>query len=403
MLTEYRKTCYIDCSCGISGDMMLGALIDAGLPISRLKRELRKLGLKGYSIKARKVTRGGLEATKVDIVAGAQPIRKWLDVRRIIAESSLKTGIKTDSLAIMKRIFEAEASVHAKNIRSVRLHELGAVDCLLDVVGSVTGLDFFGIEFISASKINTGGSLVKTEHGILPVPAPATAELLKGVPIYALDAKHELATPTGAAIVSTLCRDFGRLPEMELKLIGAGAGSLDPPGRSNILRILIGESPQIEIDDEVILVETNIDDMDPRVYEHLMDKLLEAGALDLFLTPIIMKKSRPAVRLSAICKLEVINSITAIILKETTTFGVRVYGAGRRILERKIVKVKTRYGVIRVKFGSLEGRIIKRTPEYLDCSKAATKHGVPLLTVIKAAERAAPEQALHKKKTHCRI
>lgn len=392
MLMKSGQVCYIDCSSGISGDMILGALVNAGLPISLLKSELRKLGLKGYSIKAGKVDRGGLAATKVDIIVsgGALPVRKWLDVRRIIDKSSLETRVKTDSLAIMKRIFKAEAAVHGKTLRSAHLHELGAVDCILDVVGSVIGFSFFGVESISASSVNTGGGVVKTEHGILPVPAPATAELLKGVPIYALDTKHELATPTGAAIVSTLCRDFGRLPEMEFKLIGTGAGSLNPLEHPNTLRILIGQRPYLESDDEVIVIETNIDDMDPRVYEHVMDRLLEAGALDVFLTQIIMKKTRPAVRLSSICKPEMIDALTAIMLKETTTLGVRVYGAGRRILQRNIIQVKTRYGDIRVKIGSLERRVVKSIPEYRDCSRAAKKHGVPLLRVIKAAERAAP-------------
>ncbi len=393
MLMKSKQICYIDCSCGISGDMILGALVDAGLPIASLKAELSKLGLKGYSIKAGKVGRGGLEATKVDIVvAGAQPIRKWLDVRRIIDKSRLESGIKADSLAIMKRIFEAEALVHGKSIRSVHLHELGAVDCLLDVVGSVIGFSFFGVELIVASRINTGGGVIKTQHGILPVPAPATVELLKGLPVYALNiGEHELATPTGSAIVSTLCQDFGRLPEMDLKLIGAGAGSLDTPERPNILRILIGQRPWLESDDEVIVIETNIDDMDPRVYEYVMDLLFDAGALDVFLSQIIMKKSRPAVRLSAICRPELIDSLTAIMLKETTTLGVRVYGAGRRILERNIIKVKTRYGDIRVKIGILEGRVVKSIAEYRDCSRAAKKHGVSLLKVIKAAERAVPK------------
>lgn len=393
MLMKTKQICYIDCSCGISGDMILGALVDAGLPISSLKAKLSKLGLKGYSIKAEKVDRGGLEATKVDIVvAGAQPIRKWLDVRHIIDKSSLESGIKTDSLAIMKKIFEAEALVHGKSLRSVHLHELGAVDCLLDVVGSVVGFSYFGAELIVASRINTGGGVIKTQHGILPVPAPATAELLKGLPIYALNVgEHELATPTGSAIVSTLCRDFGRLPEMDLQLIGAGAGSLDTPERPNILRVLIGQRPWLESDDEVIVIETNIDDMDPRIYEYVMDLLFDAGALDVFLSQIIMKKSRPAVRLSAICRPELIDSLTAIMLKETTTLGVRIYGAGRRILERNIVKVKTRYGNICVKIGILEGRVVKSTAEYRDCSRAAKKHGVSLLKVIKAAERAVPK------------
>jgi len=393
MLMKTKQICYIDCSCGISGDMILGALVDAGLPISSLKAKLSKLGLKGYSIKAGKVDRGGLEATKVDIVvAGAQPIRKWLDVRHIIDKSSLESGIKTDSLAIMKKIFEAEALVHGKSLSSVHLHELGAVDCLLDVVGSVVGFSYFGAELIVASRINTGGGVIKTQHGILPVPAPATAELLKGLPIYALNiGEHELATPTGSAIVSTLCRDFGRLPEMDLQLIGAGAGSLDTPERPNILRVLIGQRPWLESDDEVIVIETNIDDMDPRIYEYVMDLLFDAGALDVFLSQIIMKKSRPAVRLSAICRPELIDSLTAIMLKETTTLGVRIYGAGRRILERNIVKVKTRYGNICVKIGILEGRVVKSTAEYRDCSRAAKKHGVSLLKVIKAAERAVPK------------
>ncbi len=380
---------HLDCASGISGDMLLGALVHAGLPLTRLKSELRKLGLPGYRLSARTVRRAGVEATKVEVrVSGPQPVRQWSDARRIISSSSLPLAIKQDALRIMKNLFLAEGEVHGRPWSRVHLHELGAVDCLVDVVGAVAGLQYFGVKHLSCSQVNTGSGHVRTEHGTLPVPAPATAALLKGVPVYASGPAQELTTPTGAAILSTLSHSFGPLPEMTLLRIGVGAGTRDPESQPNVLRLFIGSRPVLSRTESVVVLETNIDDMEPRIFEHAMNLLLEAGALDVYLTPLIMKKSRPAVRMSVISTPESVSDLQSILLKETTTFGVRAYETSRRILERRWVRVETPYGRVRTKLGLLEGRVVQRMPEYEDCRRAALRHKVPLKRVLRAAEKA---------------
>jgi len=428
--------CHIDCSGGASGDMMLGALVDAGVPLAALRGELAKLGLGGYTLRASKVTRCGLAATKLDVViegGETRTLRKWADVRRVIAGSGLDAGIKKRSLAIMKRLFEAEAAAHGTTVARTHLHELGAVDCIIDIVGAVIGLQYLGVKAVTASPVNTGSGFVKTAHGTLPVPAPATACLLRGVPVFASGAEMELTTPTGAAIISTLVAEspaiistlvaespaiistlvaespaiistlvaespaiisglasgFGALPEMTLERVGVGAGSRDLPDFPNALRLFMGRRPAMLFPggDEVAVIETNIDDMDPRIFEHVMNRLFKAGALDVFLTPVIMKKSRPATKLTAICRMDDVKTASDIILAETTTFGARVYGASRRILAREFITVETKFGDMRVKVGRLEGRIVTATPEYEDCRAAAERHNVPLVEVIKEAER----------------
>ncbi|MBI5141493.1 MAG: nickel pincer cofactor biosynthesis protein LarC [Nitrospirae bacterium] len=387
-----RLLCHIDCSGGASGDMMLGALVDAGVPVDVLRGELAKLGLAGYSLRASKVTRCGLAATKLDVIiegGEAPPLRKWADVRRVIASSGLDAGIKKESLSIMKRLFEAEAAAHGTTVAKTHLHELGAVDCIVDIAGAVIGLQHLGVSSVTASPVNTGSGFVKTAHGTLPVPAPATAYLLRGAPVFASGAEMERTTPTGAAILSSLSSGFGNLPEMTLERVGIGAGGRDLPDSPNALRLFIGKRPALPFpDDDVTVIETNIDDMDPRLYEHVMDRLFKAGALDVFLSPIIMKKSRPATKLTAICRMGDVKALSGIILAETTTFGVRVYGASRRILDREFISVKTKYGDIRVKIGRLEGRVVTATPEYEDCRAAAERHNAPIGEVIREAEKA---------------
>jgi len=330
-------------------------------------------------------------ATKVDVrVKGGQPFRKWSGVRRLLGQSRLSRAVARRSLAVMKALFEAEAAVHGESLGTVHLHELGAVDCMVDVVGTMCALEHFEVGQVSASRINTGGGQVKSEHGILPVPAPATVRLLTGIPIFSSTSNHELATPTGAAILSVICDGFGLMPEMTLKASGLGAGSMDLPDRSNVVRVMIGERPVMETgDDRILIIETNIDDMDPRIYEHVIERLLELGALDAHLTPVIMKKSRPAVRLTVLSSQAEADILSRAILEETTTFGLRFTEAGRRILERKMVKTETPYGSVRVKQGFLDGRLVSATPEYQDCRKAALKHGIPLRKVIAAANRKA--------------
>ena len=383
---------YFDCFSGMSGDMTLGALVDAGVPLKELERRLSLLPVKGYKLKAVKVKRAGISATKVDVVikrsaiSSQQSAKKWKDVEKIIKTSKLSPQIKNKGLLIFKRLFEAEARVHGGKYDTVHLHELGAVDCIVDIFGTLIGLDILGIKKIYSSSLNLGSGTIKTEHGILPVPAPASIELLKGVPVYSSDIKFELTTPTGAVLISSLASGFGPLPEMKVTKTGCGAGNKDFKDRPNILRLFIGEEvKKKKADDEIAVIETNIDDMNPEVYEYVMDMLFKAGALDICLTHIIMKKGRPAVKLTVLSEKAKKDKMVSIILKETTSIGLRFYNAGRKVLKREIKKVKTRYGVIRVKESRLGDEIVKVSPEYEDCKKIAKKLGVPLIEIMKMA------------------
>ncbi len=383
---------YFDCFSGISGDMTLGALVDAGVPLKEIEDGLSRLHVKGYQLKARKVKKCGMRATKVDVdldESGGQGARKWSDIQKIVKNSSLSKPIKQKGLFIFKRLFEAEAKVHGSRYDKVHLHELGAVDCIVDIFGSLIGLDILGINEIYASPINLGSGLIKTEHGILPVPAPASVELLKGVPVYSSDISFELTTPTGAVLISSLASDFSPLPNMNILTTGVGAGNKNFKDRPNIMRIILGEGPQSSEpgtrteDDGVMVIETNIDDMNPQIYEYAMDKLFRAGALDVFLTPIIMKKGRPGITLSVICNEKEKDCLIDIILKETTSIGVRYYKTERKILKRQIKKKKTKYGTINVKVSQMDKKGRKISIEYEDCKKIAEKYNIPLVEVMK--------------------
>src|SRR5512142_511148 len=276
---------YFDCFSGISGDMTLGALVDAGVSIDVLRSELAKLNLPGYELKSEKVKRAGIAATKVHVIIEkkGRESRHLSDIVAIISGSSLSASIKEKSIAIFNRLAEAEAKVHATTPEKVHFHEVGAVDAVVDIVGSVIGLDLLGVTRIRASAVNVGSGTVKTSHGLLPVPAPATAELLKGIPFYQSDTKFELATPTGAAIVSTVGTSFGPLPEMKVDRIAYGAGDGDFPERPNVLRLIIGTESAAYQEDSSTLIETNIDDMNPQVYDYVIDTLLRQGAKDVYL------------------------------------------------------------------------------------------------------------------------
>jgi uncharacterized protein (TIGR00299 family) protein len=287
---------YFDCFSGISGDMTLGALVDAGMPIEVLRSELAKLNLPGYTLSSEKVRRSGLAATKIHVVLDEkiQPARHLSDIERIINGSSLSPSVKHKGLTIFRRLAEIEATVHGTTPDKVHFHEVGAVDALVDIVGSVIGLEHLGITEIIGSPLNVGSGTVHTAHGKLPVPAPATVELLKGIPLYSSSITFELTTPTGAAIISTLASSFGPLPQMKVNRIAYGAGNKDIPGQPNVLRLMLGTADAPYAEDRSLIIETNIDDMDPRIYGHLIEQLMERGAQDAFLTPIIMKKGRPA-------------------------------------------------------------------------------------------------------------
>ena len=391
------KTAYLDCSSGIRGDMCLGALVDAGASISRIRSELKKLALDGYTISAKKVKRSGIAATKVDVVIKKKAdhhhdhhhhrhsdARKWKDVQRLIKNSELDPSIKKKGLEIFRRLFEAEAAVHGEPVEQVHLHELGAVDCMVDIFGTLIGLDLLGVKKIITSPINTGQGTVKTAHGILPVPAPATAVLLKGLPIYSSGVQFELATPTGASLVKELASSTGPLPVMAIEHIGYGAGSREIAGMPNALRILIGTEPSnikpsegCE-NDKVMVLETNIDDMNPQYYETVMNRLFSAGALDVFLENIIMKKGRPAIKLTVITTEQDMDRISSVLFSETTTIGIRFQSAHRNILARETIKVKTEFGTVRYKISRHKGMIVTSTPEYEDLKLISEKNNISI-------------------------
>lgn len=372
--------------------MCLGALLDAGAQFNALKKELKRLGLKGYSISLSEEKRAGLRALKANVKINGSAVRarKLSDVRAIINGSSLKPSIKVKGLKVFQRIFEAEALVHGTSPGRTHLHELSALDAMVDIMGTIICLDLLDVEQVFCSEINLGSGTVKTSHGTLPVPAPATAELLKGIPVYS-EGKGELTTPTGAALMSTLSSYFGSLPAMSMNATGTGAGSNDCPGRPNVLRVLVGEGhPSINDQGEwVTVIETNIDDMSPEIYAYVMDRLFEAGALDVWLTPVIMKKNRPATVLSAACHEQDVPVLTEILLTETTTLGIRHYRTGRVTLERSTRKVSTTYGTLTVKDAFMGGKLIKSAPEYEDARRLAREHNVPLREIMDSVPRVA--------------
>lgn len=377
--------------------MTLGALVDAGVPLSRLKDELARLPVRGYELTSKKVKRAGLRATKVDVVIKAEvrgqksEVRRWKDIEKIIKTSSLSQGIKEKGLYIFKRLFEAEAKVHGEKMQDVHLHELGAVDCIVDIFGSLIGLDILGIDTIYSSALNLGSGSIKSEHGILPVPAPASVELLKGIPVYSSNVSFELTTPTGAVLISSLASGFGPIPDMNISKVGVGAGSKDFREQPNILRLFIGEKTGrkghesgIRSSEEAItIIETNIDDMNPQVYDYVMERLFKAGALDVFLTHIMMKKNRPGIKLTVLSEVGKRDEMIDIVLSETTSIGLRFYTADRKTLKREISTVDSKYGKVRVKKSGPDKKIQKISPEYDDCKKIAEQFNLPLLDVLK--------------------
>jgi len=382
---------YFDCFSGISGDMTLGALVDAGLPLDVLRSELAKLGLAGYTLSSEKVRRSGLSATKVHVVLDEkeQPARHLADISRVINGSSLSPVIKQKSLAIFERLAQVEAKVHGTTPDKVHFHEVGAVDALVDIVGSVIGLEHLGITEIIGSPVNVGTGTVHTAHGKLPVPAPATAELLRGIPLYSSSIAFELTTPTGAAIISTLAASFGPLPQMKIDRIAYGAGGKDLPGQPNVLRLMLGEFVPAYEEDTSVVIETNIDDMNPQTYEHIIERLMAQGAQDVYLTPIIMKKGRPAVLLSVLTARTDSDRVLDILFRETTSIGVRIREVGRKKLSREVREVRTPYGPVHVKISKRGDEVMTVTPEYEDCRRLAEERRVPLKTVMDEAKAAA--------------
>jgi uncharacterized protein (TIGR00299 family) protein len=407
---------YFDCIAGISGDMALGALIDAGADLEPIRKGLEGLPVESFELDVEQVESGGIRATKVNVRTSTDGlIRTYASVRSLLDMAEMPLDAKAMAQRIFRRLAEAEAMVHRRDLDQVTFHEVGAVDSIVDIVGTSLALASLKVDRVFASAVPTGMGMVKTEHGLLPIPAPAVMELLRGAPIYSRNVSVELVTPTGAAILSALVEGYGELPPMRVGAVGYGAGShqLDFP---NVLRVIIGDDENVpdralrsvdvpnaelteastteltaELSAELVL-ETNVDDLEPELYEFVIERLLAAGAQDAWLTPIVMKKSRPAVTVSVLCSRELEQEMRRILFRETGTLGVRTSPVAKTALAREILKVETSYGPVAVKVGALEDGGVTLSPEFEDCARLAREFGVPAREVHQEAVRRAREE-----------
>lgn len=427
------RIAYLECFSGISGDMFLGALVDAGVSVSLLEEAVRALDL-GARLKVSKVMRSGIAATKVDVWVGEQREgpdqghahhhehghehhhshdhahehghghahehghshqehehshgRSLSEIRRIIAGAQINDRAKQRALAIFQALGEAEAKIHSTTVDKIHFHEVGAVDAIADIVCSAVASEALGVDEWVCSPLNVGGGTVQCAHGKLPVPAPAVLEMLRGVPVYSSGVEKELTTPTGAAIVKTLVSRFGSVPAYRVVGAGYGAGTRELPGQPNVLRVTVGEVVDVgkTVTPELVSVlEANLDDLNPQVFGYVMDRLFDAGALDVFGTPVQMKKGRPGMVLTVLARPEDAQKLSKIIFAETTTLGIRMREERREVLTRRSISVQTTWGEVRMKVANLNGTIANYAPEYEDCRKIAAEHGIPLKTVMQAA------------------
>ena len=382
------RTLYFDCFAGISGDMTLGALVGAGCDARALTEHLALLGVEGFEVSFDKAERSGISAVRahVRIEKEEHKHRHLSHILKIIGDSRLPDGVKERASNIFRRLGEAEARVHNVPVERVHFHEVGAVDAIVDVVGACIGFELLGIERFVCSPLHVGSGTVEMEHGRFPVPPPAVAELLRGAPVYSTEIAGELVTPTGAAIVSTVCETFGPLPPMRIEATGYGAGTREYENFPNVLRVLVGETEGASAGDETLLmIETNIDDASPQIVGSLMEKSLAEGALDCYFTSVQMKKNRHGVLVSILCRPSEREKFLALLFRETTTLGARHYEVRRRALERETFSVETAYGPIDVKAARMDGRIVGGMPEYEQCRAASERAGVSLRVVEAAA------------------
>lgn len=438
------RIAYLECFSGISGDMFLGALVDAGVPAALLEKTVAVLDL-GARLEISRVVRSGISATKVDVrvdgekdlpreeywerqgehphedhhrhehhghshhqheKAVAAPLerasrppssehghehahgRGLTEIRAIISAAAISETAKNTAIAIFEALGAAEAKIHGTPVESIHFHEVGAVDAMVDIICAAVGAEALGVEEIVCSPLNVGGGMVKCAHGMFPVPAPATVELLKDTPVYSSGVQAELVTPTGAAIVKILATRFTQFPEMRIEKSGYGAGSREFPDRPNVLRLTVGEAAAAKASSEIItLLEANLDDLNPQVFGYVLDRLLEEGALDVFGMPVQMKKNRPGMVLTVLCQPGDAGKLTQILFAETTTLGVRRRDEMRQTLARRWESVRTQWGDVRIKIGSLNGTISNYAPEYEDCRRIAAEYRVPLKTVMQEAAR----------------
>ena len=392
------KTLYLDCFSGVSGDMILGTLIDLGLSTDRLNDELRKVAPPGCKVEAHPVARAGLRGIQCRVHEGnGGGFRNLPQIESVIRKSSLSKPIQDRSLRVFRALAAAEGRLHGKPADEVHFHEIGAVDTVVDIVGTCVGLEALGIQKFLCSPLNVGSGTIQSEHGQLPVPSPATAELLQGRSVYSSGPPGELVTPTGAALVATLAEETDSMPLLSVDRVGYGAGSRDYPDHPNLLRGFLGNLKKDSVYRErVVVIETTIDDMNPQNYSHLMDRLFRDGVYDVFLAPVLMKKGRPGTLLTAIAPGKVMETITRTIFEETTTIGFRFQETDRIELEQKLVPVETRFGTVNVKSSSYRGEVMQVTPEYEDCRARAREKKVPLQRVQE--EALAAYRAIREKK-----
>ena len=385
---------YFDCFSGISGDMTLGALIDLGISLDWLQDQLRRIPLTDFTISARPVQRHGIHATSVQVdTLDSKTSRNYADIRSLIENSSLADTVKATSLSIFKRLAEAEAGIHHCSVDQVHFHEVGGVDAMVDIIGAVLGLDYLGINEIVASPIPLGKGIVACSHGRLPVPAPATLGILAGAPVYGADIPHELVTPTGAAIIRSLAQRFEPMPEMVIDRIGYGAGQRDFEDRPNLLRIILAAEVETNVnEDQITIIETCIDDMNPEFFGYVMERLFEDGALDVYWIPVYMKKNRPGTMLQVLCKDDSRDRLIDRVLTETTTTGVRHYQTRRRLLQREQLEVQTSFGIIPIKRIQDHGGDHRLVPEYEVCRRIALEQNIPLRLVYDTIIRETTEK-----------
>jgi len=379
------KIAYLDCFSGISGDMMIGALIDAGFPIEELSRALQSLPLEGYHLEATREERNHLFGTRfqVKVSRNPQPHRKFSEIKTLIRAGNLSPSVRDKSIAIFESIAVEEGKIHGCPAEEVHFHEVGAVDSIVDIVGSVLGMEYLGIATACASSLPLGSGFVETAHGRIPLPAPATVALLKGIPVHDSGLKVELVTPTGAALAKGLVHSFGSLPPMVIETVGYGVGSRNLTDRPNLLRILIGQEQGGANEETVVVLESNLDDTNPEWLGFLMERLFEAGALDVVFSPGFMKKNRPAVLVHVMGRPLHKDQLMDILFSESTTLGVRFHYTQRRILERSITEIDSPWGRIKVKKVSRPDRSFHLLPEFEECRRIAKEKGIPLRDVYR--------------------
>jgi len=398
------KILYYECFAGISGDMNLGAMVDIGIKPEYLVTELKKLGIKGYELKIFKDQRKGISGTKVDVEIEAgnnksshdnskHVHRNLKNIKTIINDSKLNDNIKNISLKIFKKVAEAESVIHNKDINEIIFHEVGAIDSIVDIVGAAICIDYLKPDKIYSSTVELGGGFVNCEHGTLPVPAPASVEILKGAPVRKGTVQYEAATPTGSAILASCVDEFTDKIDFIIEKTGYGIGSKDGD-IPNVLRLYLGKSTTKESveKDSSLIIECNIDDMNPEFYDYIINSLFDAGAKDVYITPIIMKKSRPAAKLSILCNKGSEMLIENILFTETSSIGLRKYSVEKIMLERKIESVNTKYGEVKIKSAFYKDKIIKSKPEYEDCIKIAKKENIPIKEVYNLVEKLLSEK-----------